>query len=212
MALTTFGYKTEILYRVREEMLGTTFYWQAQSGANFTNAVEFLAKGVDATLAGVTDAFGSDVKLDCVKAAALGFEGFGWSFEQPMYKVGSALSVAIDETCHVNTTLLSALDEDTNKRIVNRNQVAGVGRDDVSNGSVSGDAIQAWFNLFNGWITGVEFGGLTFFPACGRYAAARWEFIELERFKVSPFVGTRIDRIKNRPNTGRKVANGAVPP
>lgn len=214
MPLTTFGYKTELLYRVREEVLGTTFYWQAQSGTNFSNAVPNLAKAFAGEFTSGADAFGSDVKFDCVKASALGFGGFGWSYEESMYVLGSAFSVAIDEMLHTNVTIQSEFDEDTQKTLVNRNQVAGIPVSDVTDGRISTDVETYWLNKLTTWAAGISNGGFTFLLACGRRQLGNWEFITAERFKISPFPGTRIDRVKNRPNTGRKMAttNGPDPP
>lgn len=213
MPLTTFGYKTELLYRVREEVLGTTWYWQAQSGVNFSNAVPNLAKALGNRLDGNAEGFGSDVKFDCIKASALGFGGFGWSYEHPMYSGGEGTSIAIDEMLHVNITIQSEFDDDTNKTLINRNQVAGIPVNDVTDGRISNDVETYWLTELENWANGILFGGFVFLLACGRRQLGNWEFIPAERFKISPFPGTRIDRVKNRPNTGRKTAdNGGVQP
>lgn len=205
MPISVNGYRTEVLYRVREEVLGTTFYWLPTSTFNFTNAVPNLAKAMENALAPLLDNYGNDAKMDCVKAHPLTEAKVGWSFEQPSYRVGSAVTTCIDEMLHANLTLLSEFDEDTQKRITNRNQLAGLPQGDVNSGQVSSDIIDQWFIVLDSWITnGISNGGFTFIPACGRYQVGRWEFLPLERYKMSPFVGTRIDRIKNRPNTGKK--------
>lgn len=213
MALTTFGYKTELLYRVREEVLGTTWYWQAQSGQNFSTAVKALAEALALRLDANAEGFGSDVKFDCVKASALGFGGFGWSFEKRMYTGGTGTSISIDEMLHVNVSIQSEFDDDTQKTLVNRNQVAGIPVNDVTDGRISNDVETYWLTELETWSNGILGSGQVFILACGRSQLGNWEFLPAERFKISPFPGTRIDRVKNRPNTGRKTpVNGGVDP
>lgn len=208
MAVVEAGWKCELLYQVQEEVLGTTFYFKTPSNPSLLAGTRVLAEAFAAAVPDIQEAFGSDVRFHCVKTAGIG-ETARWSYQVPLYLSGTAVTTAEDELCHLRLNLIS--EEFNGKVRRNRNQVSGIPDGDLTNGRVSNDVTTAWFNAIENWATGsIQQGGFQYFLAVGFKDEGVFKFGDVEAWSASPFAGTRIDRVKNRANTGRSVP--VVPP
>lgn len=200
MAIFTLGFNVEMLYRVKEEILGTTFAFFLTSAPSALSASVRLAEAFNDQLPNVAPLMGSNVILDGCKVKPFGFTN-AWSREEAANVAGTAATEAVDELTHLRINIQST--EELLKIVINRNQIAGVPKGVVTNGRIDVAHGTAWTDLLDTWASGViQLGGFQFFLGCASYDPPSWEVRTAARFQVNPFLGTRIDRIKNRPNTG----------
>ena len=213
MALVPSGFRAEILYQCEEEVLGTVFYFKQQSNTNLLQGCERLAEGLATRFANVLEAFGSNVLIHGIKVSGIG-SGPKWSYRKILRLQGTAETACEDELCHIRVNLISELIEDTVRR--NRNQIAGIPDGDLTSGRVSNDVTTIWLNELEQWAQGAVIDqGFQFFLAVRLEANNNTFFADTASSRISPFAGTRIDRRKNKPNTGRKKRpdnNGPQPP
>jgi hypothetical protein len=208
MALTTDAWKAELQAQIGEEIIATYLYFQTTGTVLEEKAPEELAIGVVTHWILNAGAFGSNCTLKCVKASHEGSE-IGWSWEVLADRAGTAASESILELCHARVQIVS--EEINEERTRMRPQLFGVPKDTVTDGRMTNaqaSAIQVFYQqLINPGLSYV--GGTAFFQlACrhqnpGPNPSANLEFRKAEAVGVSPFVGSRIDRVRNRPNTGR---------
>ena len=200
MALFNEGFQVEMLYRVNEEVLGTTFGFYLVSGSSGQAGSVRMAEAFIVGLGAVQPLMGSNVKFDGVRVAPVGFNAV-WSHEEIAYLTGTALTESVDELAHLRLNIQST--EEEQKVVINRNQIAGVPAGVVTNGRVDNAHAIAWTDLLDTWGSGaLQAGGFQFFLGCSRITPLVTEFRTAARYQCNPFLGTRIDRIKNRPNTG----------